>query len=125
MRQLTVVLSALVLLAGCASDPIEERWKERAAFKSCGDVNLEPLESLETHGQNEVACMGDAQKAGKGAELKVTSRTVEGDPVREYYRVTPKGKLEIYIDATDDHFSGKDWDFVEYVAPTPLSKLEC
>jgi hypothetical protein len=125
MRQLTVVLSALVLLAGCASDPIEERWKRRAEFRSCGEVSLDPLESLETDGQKEVACMRRAREMRKGAELKVTFRTVEGDPVREYYRVTPQGKLEIYTDATDDHFSGKDWDFVECDAPTPLAKLEC
>ncbi|MGW1550661.1 hypothetical protein ACWCQX_28400, partial [Streptomyces sp. NPDC002346] len=54
------------------------------------------------HPCREIVCLQRALKNGESAELKATYPTVEGDPIREYYRLTPQGRLEVYTDSTDD-----------------------
>lgn len=56
------------------------------------------------------------------------SPTLEGDPITEYYRVTPTGATEIYVDATEDEFGDQKWSFGQCAQPTtvrfPLSGSE-
>jgi hypothetical protein len=50
---------------------------------------------------------------------------VEGDRIREYYRLTPQGSLEVYTDSTDDHYSDQTWSFAECYAPEWLAEISC
>ncbi|WP_166846048.1 hypothetical protein [Isoptericola sp. BMS4] len=52
------------------------------------------------------ACLDDAW--GSGAELTVTTPTVEGDPTTTYYRVGGGG-LEIFRDTTADTYGAGAW----------------
>lgn len=125
MRLIAVTFSALFLVSACTSDPVAERWNARTPLKSCGEVHLGLLEELDAKAGKELACLRAALAAGNGAELKVTFLTVEGDPIREYYRVTADGKLEIYTDDTEDEFGDQRWDFAECEVPSSLPELRC
>ncbi|MBT2370302.1 hypothetical protein J7E88_34780 [Streptomyces sp. ISL-10] len=102
VRVRLVVVSAMSLLAaGCgvlndSVDPAKERWESRTEFSSCGKVSLDQGEELQKQPVHEIVCLRRALKSGESTELKVTYPTVEGDPIREYYRLTPQGRLEVY-----------------------------
>lgn len=73
----------------------------------------------------EIVCLQRALKSGESAELKVAYPTVEGDRIREYYRLTPQGSLEVYTDSTDDHYSDQTWSFAECYTPEWLAEISC
>lgn len=50
------------------------------------------------------ACMERALTDGVGAELAYSIYTIEGDPIRFYWRATTDGKLEAYVDNTEDNY---------------------
>ncbi|MFJ5834835.1 hypothetical protein [Streptomyces sp. NPDC093089] len=125
-RLVAVTLTSL-LVAGCGmlNDPVKERWKSRTEFSSCGEVRLEQGEEMQKQAAREIFCLQQALKKGESAELKATYPTVEGDPIREYYRLTPQGRLEVYTDSTDDHYSDQRWSFAECYAPEWLAEISC
>jgi hypothetical protein len=115
-----------LLLAACwigdgrsAEDRAAEKWfHERQPLASCGEIELR-------QGEPEippvaVACMDTA--FGSGAELVVTSLTIEGDPIVAYYRVGPGiDGLEIYRDNRDDAYRGSDWDLTRCPGTTTVT----
>ncbi|MFF7772992.1 hypothetical protein ACFZCG_01075 [Streptomyces tanashiensis] len=125
--RLVAVALASLLAAGCGTlnDPVKERWDSRTEFSSCGEVSLDQGEEMQKQAAREIVCLRRALKNGEGAELKVTHPTVEGDPIREYYRLTPQGRLEVYTDSTDDHFSDQKWSFAECYTPEWLAEISC
>ena len=125
-RLVAVALTSL-LATGCGmlNDPVEERWESRTEFSSCGEVSLDQGEEMQKQAAREILCLQRALKNGGSAELKVTYPTVEGDPVREYYRLTPQGRLEVYTDSTDDHYSDRKWSFAECYTPEWLAEISC
>lgn len=106
-------------------DPVKERWESRTEFSSCGEVSLGLVEEMPKQAVREITCLQQALKSGESAELKVTHLTQEGDPIREYYRLTPKGRLEVYHDSTDDHYSDQKWSFTECYTPDWLPEISC
>ncbi|MEU4093658.1 hypothetical protein [Streptomyces sp. NPDC026673] len=124
---LVAVAVTVLSTAGCGmlGDPVEERWSSRAEFSSCGEVNLDQGEEMQKKAVREIACLRRALKNGDGAELKATYPTVEGDPIRDYYRVTPQGGLEVYTDSTDDRFSDGKWAFTGCHTPEWLAEVAC
>ncbi|MGW4825222.1 hypothetical protein ACWEP4_41600 [Streptomyces sp. NPDC004227] len=124
---LVAAAATSLLAAGCGmlGDPVKERWASRTEFSSCGEVSLDQREEIKQTAVREIACLRGALKSGESAELKVTHPTVEGDPIREYYRLTPQGRLEVYTDSTDDHFSDRKWSFAECYTPEWLVEISC
>ncbi|MFE2095066.1 hypothetical protein [Streptomyces sp. NPDC059460] len=125
-RLVAVALTSL-LAAGCGmlNDPVKERWESRTEFSSCGEVSLDQGEEMQKQAAREIVCLQRALKNGESAELKATYPTVEGDPIREYYRLTPQGRLEVYTDSTDDHNSDQKWSFAECYTPEWLAEISC
>lgn len=120
------ILTATV--AGCSmlrGDPVRDQWEDRSTLPSCGEVALEQGDLLRREGRSELACLRSALDSGEGAELLVRFPTVEGDPVTEYYRVTPAGTTEIYVDSTKDENSDQEWSFAECKQPESVLDVNC
>ncbi|MFE1963363.1 hypothetical protein [Streptomyces sp. NPDC059479] len=107
------------------NDPVEERWESRTEFSSCGEVSLDQGEEMQKEAVREITCLQRALKSGESAELKVIYPTEEGDPIREYYRLTLQGRLEVYTDSTDDRYSDRKWSFGECYTPEWLAEISC
>ncbi|MER7810776.1 hypothetical protein [Streptomyces sp900116325] len=124
---LFAVAATSLLAAGCGmlGDTVKERWASRTEFSSCGEVSLDQGEEIKKKAVREIACLQRALKSGGSAELKVTYPTVEGDPIREYYRLTPQGRLEVYTDSTDDRNSDQKWSFAECYTPEWVADISC
>ncbi|MEU6950703.1 hypothetical protein ABZ957_36785 [Streptomyces sp. NPDC046316] len=125
--RLVAVVAASLLAGGCGmlDDPVKDRWDSRAEFSSCGEVSLAQGEKMQKQAVREIVCLRRALKSGEGAELKVSYPTVEGDPIREYYRLTPQARLEVYTDSTDDRYSDQKWSFVECHSSEWLAEISC
>ena len=76
-------------------------FTERPVLPSCGSVELDQGEPIP---QEAIDCLAGA--GAGGAELIVTSPTVEGDPIVSYYRALPGGGIEVFSDMTQDAFGG-------------------
>jgi hypothetical protein len=118
----TVAAASCSVLRG---DPVRDQWEDRATLPDCGSVILEQGETLRRHARSELACLRAALDSKGGGELKVRSPTVEGDPITEYYRVTPTGTTEIYVDATEDQFGDQEWSFAQCDQPTTVLDVNC
>ena len=119
-------VACVALLAGCmGSDPVEEQWASRESLPSCGSLRLPSGEELQVFGKKELACLGRAIESGRGAELTVRYPTTEGDPITDYYRVTPDGSTEVYTDSTEDAFSDQKWSFATCNRPKTVLDANC
>ncbi|WP_141206060.1 hypothetical protein [Streptomyces griseorubiginosus] len=125
--RLVAMAAVFLVVGGCGvlDDPVKDRWESRTEFSSCGEVRLAQGEEMQEQAVQEIACLRRALKSGEGAELKVAFPTVEGDPIREYYRLTPQATLEVYTDSTDDHYSDQKWSFAECYTPEWLAEISC
>ncbi|GAA2384918.1 hypothetical protein GCM10010420_04100 [Streptomyces glaucosporus] len=125
------VVAASLLTTGCGAlngvvnDPVGERWESRTGLPSCGEVSLEQGEEMGKRAAREIACLRRALGNSEGAELEATYPTTEGDLIREYYRLTPSGRLEVYTDGTDDRHSDGTWSFTECHTPEWLPEISC
>jgi len=104
-------------------DPVLAQFLARQPLPDCGQVELGQL----ANPRDTKAIRACLKTAGSdGAEASVTEPTVEGDPVTTYYRVTPNGHWETYVDSTQDAFGSGEWEFMACQKPkrNPL-KLPC
>ena len=140
-----LVLTGLVLTNGCAEDaaplrleveepgdpgshahdPVRRRWEDRVALPSCGSVVRAQGETLRRDAADDVACLRRGLESGNGAELEVERPTIEGDPIRTYYRVTSTGRTEAYTDGTQDSFGTGEWSFVDCANPASVLQVSC
>lgn len=125
--RLVAVAATSLLAAGCGmlDDPVKDRWESRTEFSRCGVVSSAQGEEIQKQAVREIVCLRRALKTGESAELKVTHPTVEGGPMREYYRLTPQGRLAVYTDSTDDLCSDQKWSFAECYTPEWLAEVSC
>jgi hypothetical protein len=117
-----------VTATGCSrilGDPVRDQWGDRASLASCGEVVLEQGERLQHEVRSEFECLRAAFHSGSGAELKVQAPTTEGDPVTSYYRVTPAGTTEVYVDSTHDKFGDQKWSFADCKQPESVLDVNC
>jgi hypothetical protein len=117
-----------VTAIGCSrtlGDPVRDQWGDPAALASCGEVVLEQGQRLRHKARSEFKCLRAAFDSGSAAELKVQSPTTEGDPVTSYYRVTPAGTAEVYVDSTRDKFSDQKWSFADCKQPESVLDVNC
>ncbi|HYU50934.1 MAG TPA: hypothetical protein VEO91_13515 [Candidatus Limnocylindria bacterium] len=54
-------------------------------------------------------CFWDAYQRRRPAEFITTKSTIEGDPVTMIYRVRRDGRIEVFVDATQDQYSARLW----------------
>jgi hypothetical protein len=114
-------------LAGCSllGDPVQRQWEDRDQLPSCGAVQLDQTQRLESVGGDALACLEAARSSGAGGELVLTYLTTEGDPIIEYRRVTPAGSTEVYTDATKDKFGDGTWHYGSCARPTSAMDGAC
>jgi hypothetical protein len=56
-------------------------------------------------------CLRAAWESGQPAEFASTFWTIEGDPFTVVYRVLSRGQLEVFDDASQDHWGSGEWSF--------------
>ena len=88
-------------------------------------MTLAQGEQVDGKSMQEIACLRRALDVSEGAELAVSYPTVEGDIIRDHYRLTPHGSLQLYSDNQDDSYSDKKWSAVKCYAPEWLPKISC
>lgn len=109
-RQVLGAVLALALIVAVAAvflskrDPSE--FRDRATLPSCGSVEEAVDGSLPP---DAIACFDAALGGTRGAELRVVSYSVEGDPIFSYYRALTGGGVEVLIDNTDDDYGSGGW----------------
>jgi hypothetical protein len=102
----SVAALGLAILPACSYSPSAlESWPDEP---SCGRYeNLNEPRSTDQRQKDQ--CLLDALAAGRPAELIRTFATIEGDPITEYYRVLGAGRVEVFVDSTQDSFGSRKW----------------
>ena len=112
------------LAAGCSlftPDPnfpnAPEEVRSRPTLPSCGrETNV--------HGAGaDVAartCFWDGYQARRPAEFISTVTTIEGDPVTFIYRILPDGRIEVFVDSTQDRFGSRTWARLDCTRLEPI-----
>jgi len=54
-------------------------------------------------------CFWDAYQRRRPAEFITTKPTIEGYPVTMIYRVRRDGRIEVFVDATEDVYTARRW----------------
>jgi len=106
----------LVLLTSGCGDEVQEQFEDRTALPGCGRVDAGLQRDWREMDPAAWDCFAGALAAGTDAELRVDFFTDEGDPVPTWYRLDD-GRLEIYVDATDDSFGSGEWMFSTCAPP--------
>ncbi|WP_332644643.1 hypothetical protein [Aeromicrobium sp.] len=130
LAKTTHVMVVLLFVAGVSScgsqsDSVKDQWNDRSKLPDCGSIELGQGEKVTATSHTEVSCMSDAIESGTGAELHVSSPTIEGDMIRDHYRLYPDRHLELYIDSSDDPHAGVDWELIECIRPVWLPRVTC
>lgn len=104
-----LLLLALAGVTACSGTPQE--FSDRRKLPTCGTVDAGLPFAIPDRGK---ACLERAKSSAKGSELVVLSFTVEGDPIRRYFRYeSGTHALVVWEDASDDKFGG-DTDWTRY-----------
>jgi hypothetical protein len=133
-----IILTILALaLAGCAlvtparspatwsSSTAPVVVASRTLLPSCGVENA----TRQDGPWNEPGrtCFWGAYQAQRQAEFATTRLSIEGDPITSIYRILGAGRVEVFIDQTQDHWSAGGWlrldcsalVAIDSTAPTP------
>ncbi|ABS03750.1 hypothetical protein Krad_2269 [Kineococcus radiotolerans SRS30216 = ATCC BAA-149] len=95
-----------------ASEGAPAAFRERFALPQCAPITVDQGR-VDPAALQDCLLSSDAQR--EGAEVLVTSNTVEGDPIKTYYRALPGEGLEVFTDATADSFGSEGWRHVRCV----------
>ena len=90
-----------------------QRLAQRVQYASCGEIQLDRGGEQSGDLDTGWACLTHALADERGAELRTTYLTVEGDPIHEYHRVTPAGRYEYFVDTREDGFGSQRITFRE------------
>ncbi|GAB3272332.1 hypothetical protein GCM10027586_21200 [Kineococcus gypseus] len=103
-----MAMSSWVVWQLSASNRAPRAFTEREAYPTCPPVAV-PQGQVKPAAVRECLTAPGARR--QGAEVRVTSLTDEGDPIRTYYRVAPAGAgVEVFVDATDAAFGSGEWE---------------
>ena len=61
-------------------------------------------------------CFLAAYRAAQPAEFASTRPTIEGDPIRMVFRILGPGRIEVFVDSTQDAWSARTWE--RYACPS-------
>lgn len=109
-RALTLALAGLVVL-GCedTETAVPEWYADRDPMPSCGTFAPEDVRHDNQELEEAQECLREAFASGEPAELEVTHRTEEGDPVTDILRVVGEGEVEVLMDHRQDEFGSMDF----------------
>ncbi|WP_432548331.1 hypothetical protein [Kineococcus sp. SYSU DK004] len=107
---LAVAGAAWVAWEVTASGRAPRAFTERVPYPTCppvevplGGASLPPV----------LQCLTAPGAGREGAEVRVTTLTEEGDPIRTSYRLLPAGAgVDVFTDATDDSYGSGGWEHV-------------
>jgi hypothetical protein len=116
-----LALAAVAFYLDSRRDPAALR--SRDALPSCGSATARPGGELEGLPPAVVACFDAAIGGAAGAELRLVSRTVEGDEIVSYYRALPRAGVEVLVDSTADDYGTRGWSRRECPRATALAAL--
>ena len=106
-RPARAVVLVVGLLPVAACGDAEGAFRSRERLTSCGSHGVDYVKGVPA---DAAACLLDAAKERRGAELALTHSTVEGEPIVIYYRARPgKPGFEIFKDATKDRYASVEW----------------
>ena len=128
-------VALLLSLTGCVSggpderdpvppeeDPVGRRWLTREPLPDCGRLDVDQGAGWRETDPSVFDCFDEALDNGTKAELAVVYPTIEGDPIRAWYRLTGDG-MEIYEDTSADSFGGDSaWLFLTCDIPDRLPR---
>lgn len=100
----SIVLDGSVPEAVRTREPLPSCGVERATRQD-GPWNLEARR-----------CFLAAYQAAQPAEFASTRLTIEGDPFRMVFRVLAPGRIEVFVDSTQDAWSARTWE--RYACPS-------
>jgi hypothetical protein len=104
-------------------DPIYVQWTQRVALTSCGVIDPGSMfGDLPPEEKAAWRCLDQARDTSSGGEVAMSFSTIEGDPIRYWYRVTPAGRFEMYADASEDKFGSGKWEFYDCELPRILRR---
>jgi hypothetical protein len=121
MKARTITLVTVVLLVSACSPasamrtsvpsstaaPIPQEIAERSPLPACGIENATTQNGpWNTAGRE---CFRNAYQQGQPAEFVSTRLTTEGDPITTIYRVLSAGKIEVFMDTTQDKYGAQGW----------------
>jgi hypothetical protein len=108
-------MAAVLLVVSCSpagaqsssAGPVPQQVAERSPLSSCGVEDA----TTQQGPWNTTArtCFWDAYQRGQPAEFISTRLTVEGDPITTTYRVLSAGKVEVFMNTTQDKFGPEGW----------------
>ena len=107
----SVPVAAVLSLLSASTPAVPDAFLDREPLPSCGAVLRDLVGRPEaTAALPEVRCLQQALTEGAAAELAVQTTTREGGTIVYYYRAE-RGRpgLEIFVDASDDAYSGSAW----------------
>jgi len=109
MRLGGVLAAALLLLAGCGIlQPAVPDWVvNRQPLDACADGVVEVDSPEARSGQ---ACVLEAYRSGRGAELVTAGRMETGEPLTSYLRVHENGTIEMFLNLGDDPSGPGAWE---------------
>lgn len=103
----TVSTPAVTPSTSGRSGDVERDFLRRPTLPSCGTIDLPNGSRADREDRDHVECFREGMVSTAGAELAVVNYTVEGDPIRTYYRAEPNAEgLLVFVDTTDDSFAG-------------------
>lgn len=83
--------------------PIPKVVAERSPLPSCGvEIATTPAGPWNPAARK---CFWSAYQQGRPSEFVSTRPTIEGDPITTIYRVVSAGKIEVFMDTTQDRYS--------------------
>ena len=98
-----------MLLASCGIlQPGVPDWiTNRQPLDECADGVVEVESPAARAGK---ACLLDAYRSGRGAELVTASRMETGEPLTSYLRVHENGTIEMFLNLGDDPSAPGAWE---------------
>lgn len=112
------------------SGAVERDFLRRPTLPSCGSIDLPNGTRANREDRARVECFREGMLSTAGAELAVVNYTVEGDPIRTYYRAEAKAqRLRVFVDTTDDSFAGFQGWRARWcrgsITPVPGRRVSC
>jgi hypothetical protein len=115
LAMVLVVLGA----SGCGSDS-PKVFRTRPPLPSCGSLPpRRPGDPIPPDEERAVACLTDAHRARKGAELTYVWLDTEGGPTRFWLRTLPSSDgVELFSHTADSDFGKEAWALVKCASLT-------
>jgi hypothetical protein len=119
IRPILLGILVAVLAAGCGllPPPTPDWVTRRTELPDCG---AEQIAQGGLPDREARACLLDAWRESRAAELVSERPSVEGDPITTIYRVHPDGSVDLFVDSTRDRFGSGEWERLTCLGLRPV-----